>query len=119
MFKPSPKYDELIAHYATMAAEGYRKRSGAEVRAGEVYADQEATKFRAELKPLFQRLGIKSVLDYGGGGGDWREKLVPEGGSLADYLGIGDYRVFEPARDVDDRAPADAVVCFDECSRGW
>ena len=113
MFKPSPKYAELIDAYAQMAREGYQRRTGQTIAAEKVYSDQEALKFRNELRPLFQKYRIRSVLDYGGGGGDWRDKDVPEGGTLAAFLGVDDYRVFEPARDRDDRAPADAVVCFD------
>ncbi len=113
MFTPSAKYHELIAQYAEMARDGYKRRSGSDVSGDKVYSDQEAVKFRTELKPLFARYGISSVLDYGGGGGDWREKQVPEGGSLAGHLGVSDYRVFEPARDRDDRGSADAAVCFD------
>lgn len=112
MFSPSCKYDELIALYARMADEGYETRRGP--RVDRAYADQEAAKFRLELKPLFDRFAIRSVLDYGGGGTDWRAKDIPEGGSLADFLGVTDYRVFEPARNVDARGEtADAVVCFD------
>ena len=112
MFEPSPKYQELIALYAKMAEEGYETRRGPRVE--NAYSDQEAAKFRLELKPLFEEHAIRSVLDYGGGGTDWRDKPVPEGGSLADFLGIEEYRVFEPARAVDARGKkADAVVCFD------
>ena len=112
MFEPSPKYHELIALYVRMAEEGYETRRGPRVNTA--YSDQEAAKFRQELKPLFAEHDVKSVLDYGGGGADWREKEVPEGGSLAAWLGVEDYRVFEPARAVDARGEkADAVVCFD------
>lgn len=113
MFTPSRKYDELIALYARMAEEGYERQRGGPVAPDQTYGDQEASKFRNELKVLFDRLGVTSVLDYGGGGTDWRDKPVPEGGSLADYVGIAEYRVFEPARAVDQRETADAVVCFD------
>ena len=112
MFKPTPKYHELITLYARMAKEGYETRRGP--RVDKAYSDQEAAKFRLELKPLFAQHQISSVLDYGGGGTDWRDKSVPEGGSLAGFLGVEDYRVFEPAREVDARGDkADAVVCFD------
>ncbi|MEM9059069.1 MAG: hypothetical protein AAGD13_01285 [Pseudomonadota bacterium] len=111
MFKTTDKYEQLIELYGRMAREGYDTRKGKRVDVA--YSDQEALRFRQELKPLFAAHGIRSVLDYGGGGGDWREKEVKEGGSLSSYLGIEDYRVFEPARAVDDREPADAVVCFD------
>jgi hypothetical protein len=113
MFNPSPKYDELVALYAQMARDGYDRQRGGRIGPGEAYGDQEAAKFRNELKTLFDQHGVRSVLDYGGGGTDWRSKQVPEGGSLADYVGISDYMVFEPARTIDERNRADAVVCFD------
>ena len=111
MFEKTPKYDELIGLYAQMAKDGYDTRRGQRVETA--YSDQEAVRFRHELKPLFAAHGIRSVLDYGGGGGNWREKEIREGGTLAAFLGVEDYRVFEPARAVDERKPADAVVCFD------
>ncbi|MEL7470357.1 MAG: hypothetical protein AAFN27_18025 [Pseudomonadota bacterium] len=111
MFSKTAKYDALIALYARMAREGYDTRRGGRVTTA--YADQEAVRFRHELKHLFTAHQIRSVLDYGGGGGDWHEKSVKEGGSLAAFLGIDDYRVFEPARAMDDREITDAVVCFD------
>lgn len=111
MFTKTSKYDELIGLYARMAKEGYETRRGP--RVARAYSDQEAAKFRLELKPLFQQHAIRSVLDYGGGGTAWADKQVPEGGSLADFLGVSDYRVFEPARGVDESGKTDAVVCFD------
>lgn len=110
-FATTGKYDELIAAYGEMARDGFRTGSGREVAGG--YQRQEAMRFRAHLKPLFAAHGVSSVLDYGAGGGDWREKRTPEGPTLAEYLNVEDYRVFEPARDADQRAPADAAVCFD------
>lgn len=111
MFKKSPKYSDLIDLYASMAADGYDTRRGQRVETA--YSDQEAVRFRHELKALFSTYGVRTVLDYGGGGGDWREKEVREGGSLAGFLGVEDYRIFEPARAIDQRESADAVVCFD------
>lgn len=111
MFEKTPKYAELIRLYAEMAENGYDTRRGQRVETA--YSDQEAMRFRHELKSLFTAHGIQTVLDYGGGGGDWREKETREGGTLAAFLGIRDYRIFEPARAIDEREPADAVVCFD------
>ncbi|MEM7060211.1 MAG: hypothetical protein AAF557_21730 [Pseudomonadota bacterium] len=111
MFKKTAKFAELLNHYAHMVEHGYERRVGSRVCA--TYSDQEAIKFRHELKPLFQQRNIRSVLDYGGGGGDWREKEVPEGGTLAEFLSIEEYLVFEPSRAVDDRKKTEAIVCFD------
>ena len=111
MFEKTRKYDALIQLYTQMASDGYDTRRGERVETA--YSDQEAVRFRHELKALFLDHDVTSVLDYGGGGGDWREKVVREGGSLAGFVGISDYRIFEPARAIDQRDPADAVVCFD------
>lgn len=110
-WRPSRKYHELLAAYAHMAEAGRAQASGARIVGG--YARQEAMAFRHDLRLLFARHGVGSVLDYGGGAGDWREKTTPEGPSLADFTGIEAYRVFEPARARDERGPADAVACFD------
>ena len=69
--------------------------------------------FREEQKADFDKFSISSVLDYGGGSGDWRDKRTPSGETLAEYLHIEDYNVFEPALDIDNRKDTDAVVCFD------
>ena len=111
MFEKTPKYAELIRLYAQMAEDGYDTRRGQRVETA--YSDQEAVRFRHELKDLFSTHEVRSVLDYGGGGGDWRNREVREGGTLASFLGIDDYRIFEPAREIDQRETADAVVCFD------
>ena len=108
MFVKTAKYDELISLYTRMAREGYDTRRGQRIETA--YSDQEALRFRHELKALFAG---HAVLDYGGGGGDWREKQVREGGTLADFVGIDSYQIFEPARAIDQRERADAVVCFD------
>ncbi len=110
-FSKSPKYDRLVELYRHMAEQGYQTRRGATVH--DTYSTQEALKFRDELKPLFERFSIASVLDYGGGSGDWRSKQTPTGEALADYLNIDDYNIFEPALHADDRKECDAVVCFD------
>ena len=80
MFEKTPKYDALIQLYAQMASEGYDTRRGERVETA--YSDQEAVRFRHELKALFLNHDVTSVLDYGGGGGDWREKVVRAGSKM-------------------------------------
>ena len=111
MFPKTDKYDALLAQYVRMADQGYNTTDGQVV--DQAFATQEAVKFRDELRPIFEQAGVRSVLDYGGGGRPWDQALVDETTTLADYLGVSTYRVFEPGRNIDDRQPADAVVCFD------
>lgn len=108
---PSAKYHALLDQYEEMARDGYDTSSGRRIE--DAYSRQEALRFRHELKRLFETHEIKDVLDYGGGGGDWRKKLTPEGPALANFVGVDDYRRFEPARSIDERREADCVVCFD------
>ncbi|TRD14404.1 class I SAM-dependent methyltransferase [Palleronia caenipelagi] len=113
MFSKSEKYNALIGLYTEMAHEGFERRKGDRVSPDAGYGVQEAAKFRRQLKSLFAHCGIRSVLDYGGGRTSWFDKEVPEGGSLADFVGISEYCIFEPAHALDQRSSVDAVVSFD------
>ncbi len=111
-FPTSRKFHELIALYEQMAVEGYDRRDGKRVEPGKVYASLEPAKFRHILKPLCRERNIRTVLDYGSGGGDW-ESPVEDGLGLRELLGCEEVRKFEPARKLDEKQKSDAVFCFD------
>lgn len=111
VLKPSEKYQVLLDIYSVMARDGFVVADGRKVE--NAFANQEAAMFRHELRRLFGKHSIASVMDYGAGAVSWEEKSVPEGGSLLNFLGRPEYHRFEPARDQPVKAVADAVTCFD------
>lgn len=74
---------------------------------------QHANTYRHDLRRLFAKFNVQSVLDYGGGGTEWADQTVPEGQSLRDYLSVSKVINFEPSRGRDTVFASDAVVCFD------
>lgn len=100
----------LIELYTRMARNGITTTDNKTIT--EAFSKQETVKFRNPLKLLFNQHHINSVLDYGAGGAGWN-KTVPEGPTMMEYVGISQYFPFEPARDLQEKTRADAVVCFD------
>ena len=56
---------------------------------------------------------IEDVLDYGCGGSDWNAPGFANGISAVEFFGLRTVHRYEPARDIDERALVDCVVCFD------
>jgi len=104
---------QLIEMYKHMAANGYDRVDGSHVEVA--YNSFEIRKFRTKLRPLFAEHGIETLLDYGSGGADWEGAGfdTDTGLSAKAYFGLTDVIRYEPARDIDERRPADCVVNFD------
>ena len=64
---------DLIAIYENMAKNGYTTSSGQAIAKENTYNTFELQKQKSEIKRMFQKFGIKSVLDYGSGASDWRK----------------------------------------------
>jgi len=110
----SKKGMDLIAIYENMAKNGYTTSSGQSVAKENTYNTFELQKQKSEVKRMFQKFGIKSVLDYGSGASDWRKPdLKFDALSAFEYFDLEDIFCFEPARDVDQRRRVDCVVSFD------
>ena len=109
---PSAKQARLLTLYAEMAREGYATTGGLHI--DNAFNDMEIRAFRDHLLPLFRRFGVTSLLDYGCGGSDYdRPGFSEDGRSARQFFGLTRIDRFEPARGLDQRRPADAVVCFD------
>ncbi len=109
----SPKGQELINMYTKMAQEGYERINQARVEVA--FSDFELRAYREQLRAVFQRYAIKTVLDYGCGGSDWQASDFDDvtGQSAQDYFTLqGAYR-YEPARKLDERRRVDCVIAFD------
>ena len=60
-----------------------------------------------------KELEVRSLLDYGCGGSDYLAKNFHEDKSAKDYFNLEDILLYEPARGIDQRTFAEAVLCFD------
>jgi hypothetical protein len=107
----SEKGRQLIKLYANMARDGYATQSGDFIKSA--YNDFELGKFKELVQPEFQSFNIKTVLDYGCGGSDWEATGFNGVQSARAYFLLDAVCRYEPARDLDERQPVDAVTCFD------
>ena len=103
----------LLKFYEEMASTGYMRVDGVKVE--NAYDDFELRKFRKIVLPQFEEMGIKSVLDYGAGGSDWAAAGFDQetGLSAQEYFKVENVKIFEPARHLLKKEPAECVVCFD------
>ena len=67
------------------------------------------------LLPEFQSKNIKTVLDYGSGGSDWKKAGfdTESGKSAKNYFSLNKISRYEPARNIDQRVKSECVVCID------
>ena len=105
------KRAQLLEMYATMAADGYQTCDHKKVQVA--FSDMEIKKFRELIRPVFQEHGIKSILDYGCGGSDYGKPGFHQEQTAAQYFGLEKVVLYEPARGMNNKEAADAVVCFD------
>lgn len=108
----SVKGKKLIEMYEQMAAQGYDKVNGSRVEVA--FSDFELRFYREVIKEVFLPYSITSVLDYGAGGADWDlPGFHGDGETAKQYFGLTEVFRYEPARNIDERQMADAVICFD------
>ena len=107
----SSKGQQLLDLYSQMANDGYMTSGGQKIE--NAYNDFELVKFKQAVSEQFSKYEIKSVLDYGCGGSDWKNQKIFNGQSAKKYFDLDHIYRYEPARDIDERTTADAVVCFD------
>jgi hypothetical protein len=107
----SLKGQQLLNLYSQMANKGYMTSSGQNIE--NAYNDFELVKFKQVVSEQFNKYEIKSVLDYGCGGSDWENQQIFSGQSAKKYFDLDHIYRYEPARGIDERVIADAVVCFD------
>jgi hypothetical protein len=107
----SENQKRLIELYSHMAGSGYRTTQNRLVT--KVFSDMEIRKFRLSVRDLFSRFHVKTLLDYGCGGSDYRLECFDLEQNALDYFGLREVFLYEPAKQIDQRQKADAVVCFD------
>ena len=108
----SDKQLRLIELYQKIADEGYITSDGNQILSA--FNDMENKFFRGALKELFSAYGVRTLLDYGCGGSNYRLPGYGPGGEAAiDYLGVDEVFLYEPARSLDQRRCVDSVICFD------
>ena len=109
----SKKGERLIQLYKTMAKDGYERTD--QHRVDVAFSDFELRPYRAEIRPVFNKHHISTVLDYGCGGSDWRTAGFDEssGQSAMEYFKLQNAYRYEPARNLDERQRVDCVISFD------
>jgi hypothetical protein len=105
------KREQLIALYAQMAESGYNTIDNQKIDVA--FSDMEINKFKNYIKNLFEQFEIKTVLDYGCGGSDYQSPGFADELSALEFFGLTEAFLYEPARNIDTRQEADAVICFD------
>ena len=105
------KGQRLVDMYAEMAKNGYLTNYGADIK--DAYNSFELRKIRDEIKKKFTQYNVQTVLDYGCGGSDWNAPGFENERSATDFFDLKKVYSYEPARDIDERALVDCVVCFD------
>ena len=107
----SEKGQRLVNMYSEMAENGYATKTGSDIK--DAYNSFELRKIRDVIKNKFTQYNVKTVLDYGCGGSDWNAPGFANGISAVEFFGLRAVHRYEPARDIDERASVDCVVCFD------
>ena len=107
----SSKQQALIDLYATMAKDGYETADNQHVEVA--FSDMEVRAFKDLVQPLLARFEVKSLLDFGCGGSDYLAPNFSDGMNAKSFFGLDEVRLFEPARNIDQRQRSDAVFCFD------
>ena len=96
-----------------MAHHGYDRTDGKYIDTA--FSDFESRKYRKVIKKIFEQHGIRTVLDYGCGGSNWRQPDFDEetGQSAQEFYSLEETYHFEPSRDIDERQRVDCVINFD------
>jgi|GEM_PF-416284 len=109
----SKKGRQLLAMYTTMAEQGYERVDRTKVE--EAFSDFELRDYRENIRTVFHKQKITTVLDYGCGGSNWQAKGFDKatGQSAIDYFNLQQVYRYEPARGLDERQEVDCVISFD------
>jgi tetratricopeptide (TPR) repeat protein len=110
--EPTAKSKKLIELYTQMANQGYETTDNQKIEVA--FSDMEIRAFQEHIKPLFKHFNIKTLLDYGCGGSKYDQAgFNPNNQSAQEYFELDEVRLYEPARNLDQRQKSDAVVNFD------
>jgi tetratricopeptide (TPR) repeat protein len=105
------KRDQLIALYTQMAEHGYNTVDNQQIQVA--FSDMEIIKFKDTVKLIFDHFTVKTLLDYGCGGSNYHQAGFSGERSAVEFFGLDEVFLYEPARNIDARQQADAVICFD------
>jgi hypothetical protein len=108
---PRNKQEQLIALYKIIANEGYEREDGRFISFA--FSDMEIRAFKQPVKKIFENLSINTLLDYGCGASNYENKGFAGELSAKKFFNLSEVFLYEPARNIDQRFQADAVVCFD------
>ncbi|MDD2819168.1 MAG: hypothetical protein PHN51_10315 [Candidatus Nanopelagicales bacterium] len=111
LYTPSAKQQQLIALYSDMVLSGYTTIKDVHIKT--VFSDMEIRFFKKPVKGALLSVGAQTLLDYGCGGSNYLSSGFQGDLSAKEYFELKDVYRYEPSRNIDERQPADAVVCFD------
>jgi hypothetical protein len=111
MNEPTQKQKILIELYTQMALTGYIRSDEQFVK--NVFSDMEILAFKDYVSDIFKKFSVVSALDYGCGGSDYEKEGFFDKKSAREFFNLEKVYLYEPARGIDSRALADAVLCFD------
>lgn len=94
-----------------MANQGYIRTDDKYVR--QAFSDMEVRAFRHHVAEIFSRFDVCTLLDYGCGGSDYQQAGFDGDKSAVEFFNLKQVYLYEPARGIDQRTSADAVLCFD------
>jgi len=111
----SQKGQDLITLYEQMAREGFDRTNNKRVESEEAYSRFNLRDYKDLVAKTFSNHPISTVLDYGCGGSDWQADGFDEAtnNTAVKFFGLSHAYRYEPARDIDERQPVDAVISFD------
>lgn len=112
LYPKTKKFEKLIKMYSLMAKEGYKRVDGNYIPKENVYDSLEPIKFKNLLKKIFFENGIREILDYGSGKGDWKRK-INDTDTFQSFLGLDKIHRFEPALGLNNIKKSQCVLCFD------
>jgi len=104
----SDKGKKLLAIHKEMAWEALRAESGCR----SLY-DWEIRAFRDPIRKMLKQYDVSTLLEYGCRGGNYELPGFDGESSAKEFFELEDIYLYEPARYIDQRRKADAVLCFD------
>ena len=103
-------YKQMVKGYQAMDAQG----NLVEVQKENAYSLFNISRFKDVLLPIFKENNIKTILDYGCGGSDWREEGFSNLNINAiNFFDLKEVYKYEPARGINEKKKVDCVVCWD------
>jgi hypothetical protein len=104
----SEKGKKLLAIHKAMVWEDLREK-----KIDLATTNMEIRAFRDPIRNMLRQFQVSTLLDYGCGGGNYELPGFDGESSAKEFFDLEEVFSFQPARYIDQRQKADAVLCFD------